>query len=418
MLQLAGQRECYGRAVAPRLDDSDEAEALPKNPALREVVPAQPSDRTAMIDREAIEAKREQRRAQEAARNPPADPIDEDKTPPPQLGHDHDPDATGTASPRKKKRRTTEQSRIVRTEEAGATAHVETGGADADADEDKAVHPLPAPQDRPTRPKKKMKPLSPAAAGALVVIGLCVVIGGVVVAVRSTGVLTVTTVPHGAAVTLDGAPIGTTPVQKRVGTGNHVVELALEGFEPFREVVDVPADGLPFLQPLKALPPPPAPPPTPDEIADELAAQARRLLTAGELDSALGKVEELERVKLDHKGSAGIRAEVRAAVVKRDTDLARVAAGQRKAAQLQRARQLAADGKRLYEDGKLGPAREKLYESLRLDPSYPDPHRTLAKLFNRDDQLDKVRYHLERFLALGGSDPDFKVREWLKTHPK
>ena len=80
LLQLAGQRECYGRAVAPRLDDSDEAEALPKNPALREVVPAQPSDRTAMIDREAIEAKREQRRAQEAARNPPADPIDEDKT--------------------------------------------------------------------------------------------------------------------------------------------------------------------------------------------------------------------------------------------------------------------------------------------------------------------------------------------------
>ena len=35
-----------------------------------------------------------------------------------------------------------------------------------------------------------------------------------------------------------------------------------------------------------------------------------------------------------------------------------------------------------------------------------------------DVAVDKVRYHLQRYLDLGGADGDFKVREWLKTHPK
>jgi hypothetical protein len=42
----------------------------------------------------------------------------------------------------------------------------------------------------------------------------------------------------------------------------------------------------------------------------------------------------------------------------------------------------------------------------------------LAKVWNRDGNVDKVRYHLERYLALGGADGDFKVREWLKIHKK
>ena len=46
---------------------------------------------------------------------------------------------------------------------------------------------------------------------------------------------------------VDGAVIGTSPLQKRVRTGSHVVELALAGYEPFREVVDVPSAGLSFL---------------------------------------------------------------------------------------------------------------------------------------------------------------------------
>jgi hypothetical protein len=76
------------------------------------------------------------------------------------------------------------------------------------------------------------------------------------------------------------------------------------------------------------------------------------------------------------------------------------------------------EGRRLYEKNQLGPAKEKLYASLKLDPDNAEPHRTLGRIFNREDQVDKVRYHLQRYLDLGGADGDFKVREWLKAHPK
>ena len=57
------------------------------------------------------------------------------------------------------------------------------------------------------RPKKK--PLSPAAAASVVIIGVVVLIVAVFFAVRATAVLTVTTVPHGAQVTLDDRHAGT-----------------------------------------------------------------------------------------------------------------------------------------------------------------------------------------------------------------
>ena len=55
---------------------------------------------------------------------------------------------------------------------------------------------------------------------------------------------------------------------------------------------------------------------------------------------------------------------------------------------------------------------------MKLDPDNAEPHRTLGRIFNREEQVDKVRYHLQRYLNLGGADGDFKVREWLKSHPK
>ena len=80
-----------------------------------------------------------------------------------------------------------------------------------------------------------------------------------------------------------------------------------------------------------------------------------------------------------------------------------------------RARGLAEEGRRLYDKGQLAPRRDKLYASLKLDPENPEPHRTLGRIFNREDDVDKVRYHLQRYLDLGGADGDFKVREWLKS---
>jgi hypothetical protein len=268
---------------------------------------------------------------------------------------------------------------------------------------------------KPTTPKK---PLSPLAAAAAVVIGVVVMIVVVFAASRATGVLTVTTVPHGALVTLDGEAIGTSPLQKRVRTGAHTIDLKLDGYEPFREVVDVPSSGWPFLQPLKALPPPPPPPPTNAEIAADLAAQAKRLFDAGDLDGALAKVLEIERLVPDHVPSTELRKAVHEAEDKRQDALRKDATNAAFQAQIARARQKSDEGRRLYDQGKLGPARTALFDALKLDPKNPDPHRTLAKIFNRDNDVDKVRYHLERFIELGGNDADFKVREWLKAHQK
>ncbi len=416
-------------------DVSSEGTPLPGNPSLRDVVPADPTDRTSMIDLEAVQAKREARRAEARGDGDGDDDgdVDDERTPPPDGAVERDPDATGTLARKPKRRRGAEgtSSRIVRDEQSrvegldDATAHDEDP-VDDDGDGSRVGTRTGmtrtgmgtrAGTQALKRPKKK-KALSPAAAAAAVALVVVAVIVGVFVAVRSTGVLTVTSVPLGAAVTLDGEAIGTSPLQKRVRTGSHQVELALDGFEPFREVVSVPAEGLSFLQPLKALPPPPPPPPTPAEIAMDIMAQAKRLFEAGDLDGAASKIEELEKLVPDHQPSKELRAAVAAALQKRAKNAAATRQNAAAEARLQKARQLSAEGLRLYGAGKLGPARTSLYESLKLDPQNPDPHRTLAKIFNREDEVEKVRYHLERFLALGGNDGDFKVREWLKAHPK
>jgi hypothetical protein len=432
-------------------DVSDEGEELPKNPALREVVPATPSDRTAMIDLEALEAKRAARRAEEQAREDD-DANDDEKTPPPERAPGRDPDATGTMARGRRKAGRTQSARLVRNElpDDGA-GDVDAGDVDNDQQDDGAggegtqrnqtrsgmsrrdgtrtgmTRSGMAPRDgtrtgmtRATtlKPKTPKKPLSPLAAAAAVVLGVVVMIVVVFVASRATGVLTVTTVPHGATVTLDGEVIGTSPLQKRVRNGAHTIELALGGYEPFRDVVTVPSSGLPFLQPLKALPPPPPPPPTNAEIAADLMTQARRLFDAGDLDGALAKVMEIERLVPDHVPSTELRKAVHDADAKREEAQRKDAANAAFQAQLARARQKSDEGRRLYDQGKLGPARTVLFEALKLDPRNPDPHRTLAKIFNRDNDVEKVRYHLERFIELGGNDADFKVREWLKSHQK
>ncbi len=414
-------------------DGSDEGSPLPGNPSLREVVPAAATDRTSMIDLEAVQAKRDARRAEaheSQVRAGAGDDHDEDEATDAAGGpQERDHDATGTLARKARKKPGTQAARLVRDEQSRRDEPAQDDGAGAIEDVGNATGTRSRRDGTRTgltragatqamkRPVKR-QPLSPAGAAAVVAIVVVGVIVAVFVAARATGVLTVTSIPGGALVSLDGEVIGTSPLQKRVRTGSHVVDLALDGFEPFREVVGVPADGLSFLQPLKALPPPPPPPPTPAEMANEIMTQAKRLFDAGDLDGAAAKVEEIDRLVPDHQPSREVRAAVRSALEKRSSVEAVRQQNAADAARLQRARQLSDDGIRLYTQGKLGPARTALYDALKLDAKNPAPHRSLAKIYNREDDLEKVRYHLERFLALGGNDFDFKVREWLKAHPK
>jgi PEGA domain len=411
-------------------DNSDEGiSELPKNPDLRTVVPSLPDDRTAMIDVEAIAAKRaardDNRAAEELARKAKAQEEEADEQTGARTGEGHDRDATGTYARKKKKAR--DETRIIRDEQSATRAAPRTV---EDAPEPgtqksrvrtglirpKTAEATVAAPEKTTVGARKFPKVSPIAAAAAAVIFLCLLMAAVFVAVRATGVITIATIPTGASILLDGEAIGTSPLQKRVRSGPHTIELNLDKHRPFREVVDVPSAGLSFQQPLELEAPPPPPPPTAEEQCDDIMQQAKRLFERGDLDGAAEKVAACRALMDNHAASVDLRAAIGRAIVERDAAQRRSDALAAAAGKVSRARSLLDEGRRAYESNKHAIAREKLYESLKLDGSNPEPHRVLAKVWNRDSNVDKVRYHLERYLALGGADGDFKVREWLKTH--
>ena len=53
--------------------------------------------------------------------------------------------------------------------------------------------------------------------------------------------LTVTTVPPGAALTIDGQPIGVTPWTGELAPGSHALDLRAEGYAPGSRGVELPA---------------------------------------------------------------------------------------------------------------------------------------------------------------------------------
>lgn len=457
----------------------DLPEALPGNPRLAEPVAASPADRTSMIDLEAIEAKRKKRAPDPAARDGEGEGEgegdDDERTPPPAEPLEEDGEATGTLHRTRGRRRdpTQVEARAPRSArgagiEDGDDVDNGEGGEDGEdggdlpddrrvneeltdremsrtgrsrrmsrqgtAADGTGVRERPGREDTErvrggtrtgmTRAGTQVKARAPrralsgsqAAFIALVtVVGL---IGAIIFVARSTAVLTVTTVPPGAEVILDGKVLGLSPVQKRVRTGSHVVELHRDDYEPFKEVIDVPTGGLPFLQPLQKKPPPPPPPPTPAQIAEELATSASQVFAAGDLDLARKKLDDALKLVPDHAGAKALLPKVAEAIAQRDAQALRAEAAAAREARLRQARVLAEEGQRLYNKNQLGLAKEKLYASLKLDADNPEPHRTLGRIFNREDQVDKVRYHLQRYLDLGGADGDFKVREWLKAHPR
>lgn len=468
----------YDDDVTTCPDDGEELVELPQelsgNPALPEPMAASPADRTSMLDLEALAAKREAKRQQQE-REEEEGPSADEETPPPERPIERDVDATGTLQRRGRRRK--DGSRVASAPPRDDEAHAADDGAEAGSgptdmrdergergERDEGDGDAPKGRTRgggtrtgmtragtrtgltrartrvgtregaamdeaeggtragQTAMRTRVQPVEKGGskgvrAAALTVIVLCLLVGGIVTVARFTAVLTVTTVPPGATVKLDGEVLGASPIQKRVRVGSHVVELELEGFVPFKEVVDVPGGGLPYLQPLQKVPPPPPPPPTPTQIAEDLAAQARQLLDNGDLDGARQRIDEARKLAPTVPVVVEVGAKVDSAVQQRDQqrDAAAVAAGRE--ARLKQARVLATEGRQLYEKGRLGEAKDRLYKSLQLDAQNPEPHRVLSRIFNREDQVDKVRYHLTRYLELGGADADFKVREWLKTHP-
>lgn len=472
-------RKQYADDVEECPDDGNallEADHLPANPELRDVVPVSPTDHTAMIDLEAIEAERERRGLNRPKETGPGQTAEVDAVDPDGDDEDeeepHDPDATGTFHVDDLKGR--ERTQIT---SAGSLM------ADADDDEldEDERHPPAARSERteltrrprlddPTMGRAAPRGQRPTAAkpGARGPKVLVAAIAGVVVValglaagvwwyVSSRGaVLTVTSVPPGATVLLDGKEVGTAPLQDRVAIGSHVIELTLDGYRPFKEVVDVPAEGLPFLQPLepdpdaKATPattadggpsagedtpagddvagedspkgdagPAPASPTAPP--ADELVAKFDGLLASADYDAALEAIKELVKhhpedsradALFERLADARIQAATSSKTRPQKAGKRKLSAEEKKRA----AREAYASGEALYREGSVAEARAKLREAIQLDPRYPQPHRAIARIYERDGDLARTRYHLDRYLRLGGKDPDYRVRRWLEDH--
>lgn len=454
-------RQNYDDDVEVCPDDGTELipapEDLPENPELREVQQVSPDEHTAMIDVDAIEAERARRGIEKPA---PAEPEPEPEP--------DDPDATGTVN--------IDALRKARSEPGADTSDATAEGSALD-EAPEMTQEVPAPtfdkaeatqitRQRPRSGGKKPSKKSGSKDGGKRALVLAAILGGsLLIAAGLVGgafyffgagkraVLTVTSVPPGATVLLDGDKIGEAPLQEKVKVGNHVLELKLAGFLDFKEVVDVPVEGLPFLQPLEADPRYVAPTDAgpaqedagapagkadagaakapvaaggadagakaaPRESADELIARFERLLSEKDFDAAFDALKDFVRAWPDDKRGDGLFDKLAEARMKGASRPSTGRRGVSSKSKTQRAREAYTEGELAYRDRNLKEAKAKFQNAIQLDPRFARPHRAIARIYQKDDNVARARYHLERYLGLGGKDPDYRVRRWLEEHPR
>ena len=250
--------------------------------------------------------------------------------------------------------------------------------------------------------------------------------------------LKITSTPSSAKVEIDGMLSGEAPINLEVKPGPHSVSLALDGYHPFAQVVEVPKEGRILAVALVENKPAPESQPM-DEADVDSSLKARTeaifqevdaLIDVGDLDTANDRLqvlsalmpgdervaEALDRVKQTRaqpdKGGANADA---ASKTTRHKDPGAQAPTSRKDRERE-ADKLHREGQQLYKQGDFARAKEVLLKAVRFDPRFYPPHRVLARIYNREKNISKAKYHLTRYIELGGSDADYKIRQWLATH--
>lgn len=245
--------------------------------------------------------------------------------------------------------------------------------------------------------------------------------------------LSITTAPSGARIELDGVLSGETPLSLPVDPGPHTVSLALEGYNPASQIVDVPKGGRALTVALVKIEAQPEPEVDDSEAtlkarADAIFQEVEALLEVGNFDAADSRLQVLavmvpgdarvsdamKRVAEARDKASKDKNTARVAAANRPGDPAPEALGQREREQL--ADKLFKEGQSLYEKGDLVGAKDALGKSIRYDPRFYPPHRVLARIYNRENNVPKAKYHLTRYIELGGADEDYKIRQWLATH--
>ncbi|MBN2359009.1 MAG: PEGA domain-containing protein [Deltaproteobacteria bacterium] len=282
--------------------------------------------------------------------------------------------------------------------------------------------------------RPRVEPRRGMLAAMIALIALVIVIGGALTFLLwpKPTYLHITASPTEAKVEIDNVVVGQAPVDLEIPPGPHTVSLTLDGYHPFTQVVDVPKQGRLLTVALVKKEP------------ESQAGDDNGATLAVRADAIFAEVDAL--IAVNDFNAADARLQVLAALVPGDT---RVAAALKRVADARAAaepvkpvrppaqavakddaalekmtkkeREIGADrlhhqGQKLYAKGDLAGAKEALLQAIRYDPKFYPPHRVLARIYNREKNVAKAKYHLNRYIELGGPDDDYKIRQWLATH--
>jgi len=377
-------------------------EGAPNNPRLAEVIPVDEGAETRMLD---VSSLRED--------------IDDEEAPPPL--DEPEPGATLPISEQQ-----LQQAIAEARQQREASAHgVAVGGGVAQRPVDHTVQV----QRNRDEPRRGML------AALIALIALVLVIAGALTFLlwpRPT-YLRITASPAEAKVEIDNAVAGQAPVNLEVTPGPHTVSLTLDGFHPFAQVVEVPKEGRLLTVALVK-----------KEPESQVAEDANATIAA-RAEAIFAEVDAL--LAVNDFTAADARLQVLAALVPGDPRVAaalkRVADARAAAAPIKnvkpghqqpvvkddaaiekltkKEREIGADrsfkqGQKLFDQGDLAGAKDALQQAIRYDARFYPPHRVLARIYNREKNVGKAKYHLNRYIELGGPDEDYKIRQWLATH--
>jgi hypothetical protein len=244
--------------------------------------------------------------------------------------------------------------------------------------------------------------------------------------------LHITASPTEAKVEIDNVVAGQAPINLEVAPGPHTVSLTLDGYHPFAQVVEVPKEGRLLTVALVKKEPESQTggdaTATLNARAEAIFAEVDALIAVNDYNAADSRLQVLAAlVPGDVRVVAALKrvSDARAAAAPVKPAKPVVAAGTKDDTAIEKLtrkeREIGADrffrqGQKLYDAGDLAGAKEALLQAIRYDARFYPPHRVLARIYNREKNVGKAKYHLNRYIELGGPDEDYKIRQWLATH--
>ena len=386
--------------------DLNPHEELQRNPKLEEVVQVTTNERTAIVDLEKLEALRLQEKAQQDA-----------------FKATHDPEATGTflRSPEEQ----TQSGEFTNSESSQLFSNEKTVATQIkDREEDQPTElSIPNPSINTNAPllsneNQRIK----KSQTTLFLIGALILVATISYyfsrpALSSHASLLVTTIPTNSEVWIDSRLKGKTPIQIDLETGFYDLEIKNKGFHAFRDVIELSAKGLTLSKELTRLTEEkPSTTPSADKILEDTHKALRDKNTA----AAFSNVKEFLRLyPEDPRGMILLTnvGEQQALLKKENKSVKENKVTSTPQKNLPAWHERLQTAERLLKENKNDEAKQMLAQLLKEKPNKPRTHRLLARVALSSQDFSTTRYHLQRYLVLGGSDSDGQVKKWLHENP-